>query len=727
MRISKPSLQVLREIGLGPLALLGLYRIKRKSGWLKLRSPVSDWASRDLRKHLLPQFALHPENTYLHARERINTQFFFDPDADLSKDLAAILGNEKNELNRQAKEILSGKFRFFNFSLVDLGYPPAWDTLRNLDDHHSSLKIKFDRHWSAYSTSDFPGDIKLLWEISRFGWVYILARAYRLNKQDEYFEGFWKLLISWRSANRPNEGPNWISAQEVAIRLLALIFAWNAFYPELRKVPERLLLLADMIANHAQRIPHTLEYSRAQGNNHLITEAVGLYSVGLLFPEFRRAAQWKKQGRHWVERAIDVQIFADGGYVQHSANYHRHALYALLWAFQLAKLNLEPFSTRCADLLRKSSELLRQMTDPLSGSASNYGHNDGSHLFPLSTAPHRDFRPLLQFAHYVLRGRSAYTAGAWDEAGFWLGVPASEFSDREHAGSENDNRQPKKQLQAQHPRIYPHAGLVFMKSTTSWAMLRCAHFSSRPGHSDQLHLDLWWGGENIILDAGTYLYNGPMPWQNGLAAANVHNGMLVDELEPMQRRGRFLWLHWAQGRFLESKSTPSGQMQVVVAEHDGYAKIGVLAKRTLIRAGNNLWTVVDELTGIGEHSLRVGWLLRDGKWEIEGTILHYESTAGNVRLDFSGPDITYAMFRAGQRLAGELRVKSEGLLGWFSPSYSVKQPALFLAIAINGKAPLRMISKWSLGSADPSNFEIRLDTPSNGKSQAIYREEHLDF
>ena len=168
-------------------------------------------------------------------------------------------------------------------------------------------------------------------------------------------------------------------------------------------------------------------------------------------------------------------------------------------------------------------------------------------------------------------------------------------------------------------------------------------------------------------------------------------------------------------------------MQVVVAEHDGYAKIGVLAKRTLIRAGNNLWTVVDELTGIGEHSLRVGWLLRDGKWEIEGTILHYESTAGNVRLDFSGPDITYAMFRAGQRLAGELRVKSEGLLGWFSPSYSVKQPALFLAIAINGKAPLRMISKWSLGSADPSNFEIRLDTPSNGKSQAIYREEHLDF
>jgi hypothetical protein len=137
--------------------------------------------------------------------------------------------------------------------------------------------------------------------------------------------------------------------------------------------------------------------------------------------------------------------------------------------------------------------------------------------------------------------------------------------------------------------------------------------------------------------------------------------------------------------------------------------------------------VADELTGSGEHGLRVGWLMGDGEWEIENMILRYQSRAGDVRLDFSSPNVTYGMFRAGQQLAGELRIKNEEILGWFSPSYSVKQSALFLATAIKGEAPLRMISRWSLGSADPSNLEIRWETPSKDKSQAFYNGEQLDF
>ena len=724
MRTLKSSLQILREIGIGPLALLGIYRFKQKSGWLKLRTPMADWSSIDLQKLLLPKFAVDPQNIFLHAQSRAHPQFFFEPDADLSKSLEGILANQKSELIRQAQEILSGKFRLFNFFSVDLGFPPAWDVTPSLEELEPAKKINFDRHWSTYSTLSFPSDIKLLWETSRFGWVYVLGRAYRLSKQDEYFEGFWKLLISWRSMNRPNAGPNWISAQEVALRLLALIFAWHAFYPMLRQLPDQMLLLADMIAVHAARIPHSLDYSRAQGNNHLITEAVALYTVGLLFPEFRRAARWKKQGRYWLRHAVEEQIFTDGGYVQHSANYHRHALYAFLWAYQLAKVNNEPFSPRFAELLSKSTDLLRQMVDPVSGLASNFGHNDGSNPFALSSLPHRDFRPLLQLAHFALDGKSAYPTGVWDEAAFWLGVAGRDHSPGEHAAAEIDDLNDQKNRETESIRSYPQAGLVFLKSQNSWAMLRCAHFDSRPGHSDQLHLDLWWGSENIILDAGTYLYNGPVPWQNGLAAAGVHNGATVDELEPMQRRGRFLWHHWAQGRILQTNSSLSGELQVVVAQHSGYARIGVIARRTVIRAGQDLWAVVDELVGSGEHGLRVGWLLRDGEWEIENKFLGYQSKAAAVRLDFSGPNITYGMFRAGQHLAGELGIANPELYGWFSPSYAMKQPALFFTTAIKGETPLRMTSRWSLGGADPANLEIRWGLD---KGEAFYNGERLDF
>ena len=100
---------------------------------------------------------------------------------------------------------------------------------------------------------------------------------------------------------------------------------------------------------------------------------------------------------------------------------------------------------------------------------------------------------------------------------------------------------------------------------------------------------------------------------------------------------------------------------------------------------------------------------------------------GDVRLAFSGANITYALFRAGKKIAGELSIKNTDVLGWFSPSYSVKQPALFLATAVKGKAPLRLISKWGLGITDPASLEIQWNTPRTDKSQAIYNGEQLDF
>ena len=44
-----------------------------------------------------------------------------------------------------------------------------------------------------------------------------------------------------------------------------------------------------MIAAHAWRTAQTLGYARSQRSNHLITEAVGLWTAGTLYPELREA------------------------------------------------------------------------------------------------------------------------------------------------------------------------------------------------------------------------------------------------------------------------------------------------------------------------------------------------------------------------------------------------------------------------------------------------------
>jgi len=86
-------------------------------------------------------------------------------------------------------------------------------------------------------------------------------------------------LEQFLAANPPYLGLNWVSAQEAALRLLALSFAWQVFADSANSHAGRVGLLARSIAFHAARIPPTLPYSRSQNNNHLLSEAVGLYTA----------------------------------------------------------------------------------------------------------------------------------------------------------------------------------------------------------------------------------------------------------------------------------------------------------------------------------------------------------------------------------------------------------------------------------------------------------------
>ena len=92
---------------------------------------------------------------------------------------------------------------------------------------------------------------------------------------------------------------------------------------------------ARAVADHAARIPPTLVYARAQNNNHLLSEAAGLYTAGLALPDHPQAAHWRELGWKWLNHAFQRQIAADGTYTQHSTNYHRLMLQAALWVHAL--------------------------------------------------------------------------------------------------------------------------------------------------------------------------------------------------------------------------------------------------------------------------------------------------------------------------------------------------------------------------------------------------------
>jgi hypothetical protein len=535
--------------------------------------------------------------------------------------------------------------------------------------------------------ADFGGaDVKALWEPARFAVAYDLVRATWIVAAPGAAEAFWRLVESFRETNPPGLGVHWMCGQECAVRVLAWCFALHAFADDPATTPERAGRLLEMLAAHGARIEANLSFALSQKNNHGINEALGLWTLGLLFPGLLEAERWERRGRTLLEREGLRQIYPDGSYVQHSLNYHRLILQSYAWALRLGDLAGRPFSRALRERVGRAARLLLALTDRESGRAPNYGANDGSRLYVLDGCGFADQRPALGAALWLApclgEKRRALPPGPWDEALLWLcgeeplAAPVQEI--------------PPDDLDAR------EGGYFTIRNGGSWAFTRCATYRDRPAQADLLHVDLWWRGANVLADPGTYSYDAPPPWNNGLAGTAVHNAPTVDGRDQMERGPRFLWLGWPHGRLRRRVASPDGLLRLLEAEHDGYlSRLGVRHRRTLLAAGEDLWLIVDDLHGEGTHDLSWCWLLpAAATWTSGDDEACADLPPGRVHLSFS------TWTSSGERLSAPLQAvhgESPGPHGWYSPTYHDKQPALALLRSQRAPLPVRSILAVALG------------------------------
>jgi hypothetical protein len=572
-------------------------------------------------------------------------------------------------IRREADAVLKGQVRLFGDRLFPLAL-----------SHGKRL-----RHWTDYERdpsllSVFPalhGDVKYLWEPARFGWAYPLACMFHISGRQEYARAFWRLFEQFEGANPAYAGPQWMNGQEVAIRLMALLWALHFFAPASASTPRRIARLTHSIALHAARIPPTLVYARAQNNNHLVTEAAALYLAGASL----QRSSWEAVGWRWLNRAIQSQIGSYGEYIQHSANYHRLMLQSAILVDVARRKSGRPWPARTLDALARASHWLFSMLDPISGRVPNLGANDGSLILPLAGSPFADFRPTVQAAARAFL-RTSLPPGDWDDLALWLGLPQLDHSADSSAYA------------AEH-----------LRTLDSWADLRASSWRSRLSHMDQLHVELWWRGKNIVRDAGTYLYNGAPPWDNPLVSSRVHNCLTVDGREQMTRGDRFMLLDWFPAYSKHVLSPPPPIAGQIHGYHRGFAHLGLQHERDLILAESGTWRVQDHLifTKRGLHAVRLHWLLLDGAWQLEqkasqirlrvrlpgGWVTATILAAGGIR----GP-LRANLVRAGKVLHGE--GKADPWDGWVSPTYGSKEPALSLTLEAEANANCSFTTEFRL-------------------------------
>ncbi|UWN51851.1 hypothetical protein ASALC70_04086 [Alcanivorax sp. ALC70] len=256
-------------------------------------------------------------------------------------------------------------------ALTAFGWPADLDVTQGPPDWHKSIitggVAPTVSWWQIPDFVDGLGDIKGVWEASRFDWLLAFAR--RAEQGDGgSLDRINTWLQDWCEQNPPYLGANWKCGQEASIRVMHLAMS-TRLLGQVRAPAQGLIAL---LRAHLKRIAPTIQYAIAQDNNHGTSEAAALFIGGswlvALSEEDRDAHRWMRQGRKWLENRAKRLIEEDGSFSQYSINYHRVMLdtYSMAEIWRRA-LELPEFSGGLVRKLKLATAWLGNMVSPDGG------------------------------------------------------------------------------------------------------------------------------------------------------------------------------------------------------------------------------------------------------------------------------------------------------------------------------------------------------------------------
>lgn len=554
-------------MGLRYVAFRTWHEIQKRIGWLKIR---------------FPKFTEKLQFLSLNEWRNQSSDFFQINDYELHK-----LRNNHNfdQLAIRVNAIHQDKYQFFGSETIEV---IDWHT-----NPETGFRYNAHQHWSQISDfSKGAGDIKYVWEKSRFTFLYDLIR-YDFHLKEDQSKMVFNKIENWIDENPVNCGPNWKCSQEITLRVLNWTFALH-YYKNSGTLSESTFnKILNSIYRQMQHVEENINFSRiAVRNNHALAETLGLYLTGLLFPFFPKSSLWKENGKKWFEEEIEYQIYEDGTFLQFSMNYHRVAIQLLTWAIQLAETNGEKWSDTVYERARKSLYFLRACQDDKTGWPPNYGNNDGALFFPFTDCHFRDFRPQLAALANLLKVDLGYKSGSWQEESFWLGGEIAK--ERRHGSTAIFPYTIFVSSLSPLPLSFPKGGYYILRDKTTTTFLRCGSYKDRPFQADNLHLDIWVDGENILQDAGSYKYNTDEKWIKYFNGTASHNTVMLGDYDQMRKGPAFVWYDWI--RSSEGKWRTEEGGNIFEGYFEGFRQLGkgIIHRRSVKKTEDILrWKVED--------------------------------------------------------------------------------------------------------------------------------------
>lgn len=534
-----------------------------------------------------------------HFEKRTSPPFFpsFDNLAATIDELRRRWPNGESHIIEHADRIVEGKFDLLGLKNISFGDPIDWH-LEPVAGKRAPLL-----HWSRldYLDAATAGDKKITWELNRHQHFITLGQAYCLTNDERYARTFDSQINSWMDANPPKLGINWASSLEVAFRSIAWIWALYFFRHSSEVSNETHVRIWKFLYLHARHVETYLS-TYFSPNTHLTGEALGLFYIGTVFPEFSEAGRWRAKGLTILLAQLERHVQPDGVYFEQSTYYHRYTTDFYLHLLILLRASGESFPAELKSKLTLLLEHLMYITRP-DGTTPLIGDDDGGRLVKLDRCESNDFRATLSTGAAVFeRGDLKFVAGGVAEETLWLLGPSG-LSQLDQITAVAPTRQ---------SVAFHDGGYYVMRdgwsTDSNYLFFDCGpHGVDNCGHAhaDALSFDLAANGRTLLVDPGTFTYTGSAQLRDWFRSSGAHNTLTVNQSSSSLLSGPFSWATTAGSELLSWLS--HNRFDYVSGFHDGFEHLpsAAMHRRAILFLKKDYWVMLDGVSLRNEANLQL--------------------------------------------------------------------------------------------------------------------------
>jgi hypothetical protein len=401
----------------------------------------------------------------------------------------------------------------------------------------------------------------------------------------------------------------------------------------------------------------------------------GLATVAMLFPELAPARRWEERALRALAVEATRQILPDGAGAEQAVGYQVFTAELMLVVAALLRSRGHSPPTDISAAIYRSADYLAAVVghhDP----DPRYGDDDEGFAIRLGPERRRTVRDHLGIVTALTGNERARRTGTRTLSALWVDAIT---------GSSDVDRVPEK---ASRPvsLVAPHGGLVVLRSggrrlTMDVGPLGYLSIAAH-GHADALAVTLSLDGQEVIGDPGAASYYGHPEWRQVHRGTLVHPTVTVDGESQSVSGGPFLWIEHARAR-VRAVELERG---IVDAEHDGYRRLAhpVAHRRWLFAPPEEaMILIVDEISGSGEHEMRVSWPLHPSLG-IE-TVRH-----GHVVTRNDEAVAQIAIAATTEVAIDQVRGDDNSHLGWWSNQLEARVPSWLIGGVVRGGVPMVM-------------------------------------